>query len=331
MMHFSSAARTISSGVALAIAIALSAPPAYAASYHLIDLGEAYAEAINDAGMVAGDQLGDTHPMRWHGGRWHHLRQVPNTFGSAAYAINRRGDVSGFLETAGFEFVPVLWVREMPGYKVLPLPGGATGGIATAITTGDRAAGYSFQGSCLTWDAQGTLLDLGSPRGTSGCEATGINVWGDVTVSASDRGFVWRGSHFHELPTLGGSVAVPMAIDRHGRIVGVASDSSGAEYPVFWRNDVATALSAPDSSYVELVARALSDTGIVVGDGWSNNDQAQHAVVWNDGEVAVLNDLVDELDDWNLEYATGVAADGTIVGDGSRGLESHAFMLVPLP
>ena len=56
-----------------------------------------------------------------------------------------------------------------------------------------------------------------------------------------------------------------------------------------------------------------------------------HAVLFDQGQAIVLNTVVDDLADWNLEYATGIANDGTIVGWGLRSTYyTHAFMLVPM-
>lgn len=96
-------------------------------------------------------------------------------------------------------------------------------------------------------------------------------------------------------------------------------DASGAEHAVVWKAGAISDLGAPDASYVDLVARALNERGAAVGDGWSNIDEAQHALLFEQGQALALNSAVDDLADWNLEDATGVANVGTIVGWGTRG------------
>jgi len=323
-------ARAAAGGLTLA-ALAAASLAANGTTYHLVDLGEAYAVGINDAHKAAGNRLGDTQPLRWGGARWHDLKQVPNTFGSAAYAINHFGDVSGYIENAGLAFVPAIWPRGTNNFVLLPLPDGASAGIATAITTNRRAAGYTFDGSCVVWDANWNVTDIGKPRHTGGCQATGMNIDGDVTVNASGHGFVWRDGHYKDIGSLGGEGSSAMAINRYGHVAGTGTDAAGIEHPIVWKAGTMTDLGFPDSSYVDVVARALNDNGAVVGDGWSNNDEAQHAVLFDQGQAIVLDTVVDDLADWNLEYATGIANDGTIVGWGVRSTYyTHAFMLVPM-
>jgi probable HAF family extracellular repeat protein len=73
-------------------------------------------------------------------------------------------------------------------------------------------------------------------------------------------------------------------------------------------------------------ARAINNRGDVVG--WSEApDGYYHAVVWREGVLYNLNDLVAPGSGWLLVVANDINNSGDIVGGGYIDDELHAFLL----
>ena len=305
---------------------------AYAATYHIVDLGPGYAEAVAGR-MVAGNAPGGTQPMRWNGTGWQNLQVLAQRFGSTT-GINAHGDVSGYAEDESFNSLAVIWPHGQSTYVALPVPAGVSSAFATAIAADGSAAGYATSGHCLTWDADGTVHDIGTRGSTLDCHATGMNDDGQVvgygdsnTPRHSRHAFAWKAGHFRNLPPLpGGTDTWANGINRYGHAVGQSDGSA-----VMWRAVTPTDLGAPDASFEDLSARSINDRGDVVGSGFSGTDLRYEAILYSNGSAQTLNSLVDNLGDWNLEYAMSIDNAGTIVGFGWIGStgNQHAFQLVP--
>lgn len=117
-------------------------------------------------------------------------------------------------------------------------------------------------------------------------EASALNDQGEVvgtllTASFQSRALLWLPSPSYGLPA--GANTLPafaphpdvtaLDIDAHGRIVGYASTSTGAQLAVIWQNGAWTDLNslvAAGSGWTLDVANALNDAGDVVGRGTFN-------------------------------------------------------------
>ncbi len=319
-------------GLAAACSALLLAAGAHAAPYHVVDLGAGYAVSVAGK-MVAGNAPGGTQPMRWNGTAWQNLHVLAQRYGSTT-GINARGDVSGYAEDESFNSLAVIWPHGRTTYVALPLPAGVTSAFATAIAADGSAAGYASYGDCLTWDADGTVHDIGRRGSTYDCYATGMNDAGQVvgygqsnTPRHSQHAFAWTAGHFRDLqPLPGGTSTWAGGINRYGHAVGQSDGSA-----VVWRSVTPTDLGAPDASFVDLSAGSINDRGDAVGSGFSNTDLRYEAILYSNGTAQTLNSLVDDLGDWNLEYAESIDNAGTIVGIGWIGStgNQHAFQLVP--
>jgi uncharacterized membrane protein len=87
----------------------------------------------------------------------------------------------------------------------------------------------------------------------------------------------------------------------------------------------------PDDRYSR--ARDIDESGLVVG--WSRNDtgasqeQQFSAVLWEDGQVKDLNDLIPAGSGWKLTDAYSINERGQIVGSGFKDGQLRAFLLTP--
>jgi probable HAF family extracellular repeat protein len=127
------------------------------------------------------------------------------------------------------------------------------------------------------------------------------------------------------------------SINNSGQVVGYAHAASG-QRAFLWNaaggmvdlGDLADGSSADGSS-----ANAINDAGQVVGSSYSAT--GDRAFLWDDvNGLQDLNDLTDPGLSAVLNYATGINASGQIVGSGTVGGLTQAFLLtaiadVPVP
>jgi hypothetical protein len=77
-------------------------------------------------------------------------------------------------------------------------------------------------------------------------------------------------------------------------------------------------------------AKAINNAGIIVGDRSGGVFAGGHALVWRDGKVLDLNDLIPRNSGWSLLSADGINAKGEIAGTGYFGGLIRAFLLKPI-
>jgi probable HAF family extracellular repeat protein len=78
-------------------------------------------------------------------------------------------------------------------------------------------------------------------------------------------------------------------------------------------------------------AYAINDAGQIVGHSGSGPQCCwrDRAVIWTGSVIADLNDLIPPDSGWVLTMATGINDAGQIVGQGTIGGQTHAFLLTP--
>jgi probable HAF family extracellular repeat protein len=201
--------------------------------------------------------------------------------------------------------------------KSFPLPGA----IQTEATR--------WTGTSVIRQGQG-----GITRAAYGVNASGVFV-GEKEVAGNLRGFAtFPGSGILDLPTLGGNLMSPAAINDSNQIVGSSTFPGDDNFHAFL-------VKAGDASLVDLGAfgpsqnrnsraTAINQYGHVVG--WSeidDNDDTKHAFLYKDGTMIDLNSLLPPGSGWTLNEATGINRYGQIVGTGMLAGFPHAFLLNP--
>jgi probable HAF family extracellular repeat protein len=281
---------------------------------------------INDAGRMCGETYftSATHrAFRYSGGVMSDLGALGGDT-SRAYAINSAGEVCGWAELGGpdYDVHAFLWL-DAPAYG---LPAG--------------------------------MNDLGTLAGYDRTEAYDLNDSGQTVGQASSGGtpptsspFLWLPSADYGLPaglndlgSLGGSSGKAEGINGSGQVCGwsTISDDGWNVHAFLWLpsadhglpaglNDLG-ALHGGDTAYA--YARAVNESGIVVGSAGPDEATPPSAFVWDPGNgMRDLNALIDPAAGWGqLWEAWDVNDAGQIVGRGvSPSGETHGFLLTPIP
>jgi len=174
---------------------------------------------------------------------------IPNNRGSRANAIDAAGNVAG-------EYV---------------LPSGET---------------HAFR-----WHASTGFVDLGT---LGGDVATALGISGELTVGNStvapgdSRAFLSDASGMHELPAPAGARdGHAFGVNASGIAVGDVRLSDGSVHAVKYQDGMAIDLGTL-SGRQNSSARAISDSGVIVGSAYDSGPSNQTAVMWANGEIIPL-------------------------------------------
>jgi probable HAF family extracellular repeat protein len=263
---------------------------------------EDWAWAVNDAGQAVGySMLPSQNAILWLKGVAYNLGTLAGGNGaSVAYGINRIGQVVGVSSIAG-PFGPqgqhaMVWTPHSPNGTTgimhdLGVLDPAGSSRAYSVNDAGQVVGTASVGGALhafLWTPDvpngtvGTMVDL-DPGGTYS-EAYGLNDRGDVVgqhqVGTEVRAFIWNAvTGIRDIGTFpGGSNSVALGVDRLGRVVGQAINSSGERRPFVWTSktgiqDLGTLGGANGE------ARATNPKGQAVGYSQTAGGQV-HATLW---------------------------------------------------
>jgi probable HAF family extracellular repeat protein len=248
---------------------------------NLIDLGalpgvnSSAAFWIADNGLITGfSENGAVDPLlnipEVHAVLWKHqqiadLGTLGGGYESAGFAVNTRGQVTGFSNNlVPDSFNPLgptqqrtfLWQNGV--IQDLGTLGGTDAGLlgftgnieinergqvvacSYTNTTPNPTTGLPTLDPFL-WDEKNGMIDLGGLGGTLGC-ATYLNNAGQV-IGYSDlpgdtgfHPFLWSRGVLKDLGTLGGDIGVPVSINDAGEVCGITTDRSGEALATLWRN-----------------------------------------------------------------------------------------------
>jgi probable HAF family extracellular repeat protein len=220
---------------------------------------------------------------------------------SQSTQVNNFGLVSGVAETGTraascpppqvMDFRPVLWWG-LRLFRVLPLYGGDTEGMATWLNNRGEAVGAS--GDCSAFDGryglplqprhallwrQGRTINLGSLGGEFNNAAFAINdltevvgasdLAGDTASDGTQHAFLWRRGTMTDLGVLpGDQVSAALGINDRGQVTGVSLDADGHQRAFLWQDGTMFDLNdliAADSGLYLLHGFGINDAGKIVG------------------------------------------------------------------
>jgi probable HAF family extracellular repeat protein len=283
---------------------------------------------MNDHGMIVGEAMDDGQNAYMAAVAW--IDDEPTRLtgialsGAQALAASNNGTVVGTTDES-FVVTAFTWNNG----EIMLLTG--THGIAYAISNSGTVVGSVHDsGSRAARWVDGKLEHL-LPAGTVSV-ARDINTHGEIVgLMSSDnwRAFHWKDAQWNKLPTLpSGIQAWANAINDSSVIAGWATTSANS-FPhaaVLWDDGEIVQLNALGAT--SSAAFDINNAGVVVGRASSQSNV--RAVLWHDGQIHDLYDLVDLPVGWNLIEALAIDNTGRIVGRGSEQGEQRAFLLTPL-
>jgi probable HAF family extracellular repeat protein len=252
--------------------------------------GYSHANAVNDAGQVAGlsdrSSGGYGYPVRWSAsGAIQDLGgPITNQLGSGN-AIDPAGRVAGGQRPASSEGEPVAMLYDAAGRPHL-LAKGSLGAAAGINARGQivGSPGYIWQNGAVT-SLPGLAGGSASARAIS---ISGLVAGSAGTVDGSLHAALWRGRAITDLGTIDGiRYNQANAVNAAGQVVGTADP-----------------LCSPCV--------------------------APRAWLWRAGSATALDSLIPAGSGWTLQQANGISDRGEIAGAGLHNGKLHAFVLVPV-
>jgi probable HAF family extracellular repeat protein len=306
------------------------------------------ATAINEQGVAVGisfsletdaNGLSRSHAVTYRKGK---LVDLTGGDGqpSSAWAINATGQITGFVADASGGFASIVW----DGTKTTDLPN-LGGNRAQAFDIND--AGVVVGGSNMAeaakvvacrWD-NGKVAAL--PSVVEGSIANAINGKGQITGATADHATLWDCDKATDLGTLGGPASLGRSINAAGQVVGHSTTTADGQigapgtHAFLWVSGKMTDLGTLPGSDTSF-AYDINAAGVVVGsvadpDAANNPNPVQLlAVIWVDGKIANLNDLIPADSGWVLTQAYGINDKGQIVGFGYNKGRQRGFILTPV-
>jgi len=237
-----------------------------------------------------------------------HMSALPLLGGNngQASAINNRGQIVGFAETATVDSgcppnlirTPVLWQNGEAPARALPTVAGDPDGDAFWINDHGQAVGDS--GNCT-----GTILHAVS----------------------------WKNGIATALPDFK-TGAVAQGINNQGQIVGtVGSADNTTQYGALWQNGTLTNLGLLPGDFGGL-ASGINSKGQVVGSNFDSAFNWSHGFIWQNGVMTDLNTLIPASANLFVTMANKINERGQISGmaivlSGPDAGNIHAFLATP--
>ncbi|MFC3711308.1 PEP-CTERM sorting domain-containing protein [Sphingoaurantiacus capsulatus] len=342
----------LAAATALATALAAAMPALAAPTYTLTDIGDlaggsnySVAYGINNLGQVVGSSIGASGQQigfSWTNGVMTALPNLPggNNYGTLARGINDSGQIVGSgIGLNGSTPVNrgIVWQNGV-ATSMGDLPGGGDLSQGWGINASGQVAGTSAAASGTTsalWQ-NGSLTNLGDLPGAASSQGLAVNSSGHVVgvtaFSGTSKATLFVNGQATDLGDLpGGAVSsVARGISDAGHIVGQSITTNGSTnvtHAFMLINGVMTDLGDLAGGTNQSIAFGVNSAGRVAGYGFDS--VGSQATMWFDSQIFSLASLVSNLGGWRLIQATAINERGQIVGSGTLGGVTRAFLLTP--
>jgi len=300
-----------------AAVLALLFAPTGTAASELMEVGpqpDIYPTNVNNAGQVSasvpiGDPMGPYKAVRWERGT---VVPVAGGTQSAGRAISGMGTIFGEGYSDPFTNFPAYWdtsgqhgfPNEQPG-EGAGFQSASDSGTATVIT-------YTTDGKAHPALARPPAYAYEPiPVGDAG-QPMSVNDMGHVAgKDATNKPFLWTGGD--TVTPIEIVPADPHAINARDDIAGriAAPDPAAGSPGVRTGAGVVVALPAlPEATPAQMTAKAIADSGIVVGNASYGSEPVRDGVFWRDGAVARIDTLLPPGSPWHVTGATDVSPNG---------------------
>ena len=253
--------------------------------------------AINNSDQLAADGIGPgSTALSYSTGHAHRLGSVDGGY-SSALSINSLGDIVGSAKNGDGVTVGFSWI----------------GGVFT-----DLSPQGIYRAACIN--------DSRQIVGSSGY----YWVYGGYGHSSS-HGCLYSGGAFTDLGSLTGDPRTNTeanGINATGQIVGYSTAADGSLHAVLYSSGTLQDLGTLDGANASAIA--INSGGTIIGYLTNPYGANLGAFVYSGGAMHNLGDLITVGGDgWSALVVTGLNDNGWIVGNGTVGGATHAFVLKP--
>jgi probable HAF family extracellular repeat protein len=311
-----------------------------AVQYSVTDLGSGYAFDINNVGQVTGYTIvnSNSHAFLWQNGSGMQVLGTLGGYMSWGMGVNDSGTVAGYSYNSSNIEHAFLW---QSGTAMQDLGAGYGFGINNSgqvvgefIYTGNRPHAF-------LWRNGSGMQDIGT-LGGGGSVAHAINNHGQVVGEATtandtvSHAFLWQsGSPMQDLGTFEGKNTVATDVNDLGLVVGY-NGSTVTHHAFLWQNDKGMqSLGVLPGGFNASYAHGVNDNGEIVGDCYMvdqySRDSNYHAFIYSNETMTDLNSLITPSLGWTLNVVCAINNSRQIVGYGTIGGQTHAFLLTPIP
>lgn len=338
--------RRLMAVVVVTLSIGVVAGNAWGVQYTITALGGAAPtgmwspSAINSLGQVAGYTIVSGavyHAFVWDSTNGFRDLGVVGSGTSRAEAINDLGQVVGssYADTAHYAFI---WDKDNGMRSIGSLNSNANWSYALDINNASQVAGQSWSGTTYhpyVWTQAAEMQDI-TPQSSTQRVAAAINNHGVVagySVNTGwDKAFVWDSLNgLHELGDLGGGVSYAYGINDSGTAVGYSYLPGGTVKHAFVWTSSEGMRDLGGLGGSECRAECINKYGTIVG--WADKaDGTRSAVLWDNGTMYDLNNLIPSAPGWKIQVASGINDSGYIAGAGvSPSGQTQGVLLTPVP
>jgi probable HAF family extracellular repeat protein len=260
---------------------------------------------------------------------------------STVWAVNKAGQGAGFFADTPQTSGAAVWDGKKT--TVLPKLGGdiaqAFGIYDDGVVVGGSNTSEGGAVLACRWD-DGKVTALPSAGDSSVAQA--INNRGQIVGSGfGSHATLWDGDKVTDLGTLGGTTSLGRSINERGQIIGHSTTTEDGTFGLagthafLWEDGAMTDLGTLPGSEISFGWDINAD-GVVAGSAGAieppadPNQVALLAVIWQDGKIVNLNDLIPADSGWVLTTAYGINDAGQIVGYGYNKGRQRGFVLTPI-